>query len=167
MGAMSPPAPLPARFRVGPLAANLSTFLRNPLTLFEAASRSGGPLVRVPLAPGTDIYLVHRRRARRVPPPDLLSLVGHVLFGMAVGTEAPHIEDALETLMERCQRYARPLGAVLDRLPLASTRREHQGADTLNEFLDDASGPSGPAGRAWAACRPCPPSPSALGVACP
>jgi cytochrome P450 len=215
---MSMPAPLPERFRVarpGGAGGNLGAFLRNPLTLFERAGRSGGPLVRVPIVPGTDIFLItdpalveqvlvtrrhnfakpqklgnvtpalgmglqtsdgyfHLRQRALVEPamrPEAVvsygrhiveaavrvserwregevvdvhaeclhltfSLVGEALFGMDVASEASHVEDALETLMERCQRYAQPLGSVLDRVPTAATKRQHEGAEALDAFLD-------------------------------
>ena len=61
---------------------------------------------------------------------------GRALFACPVEEEAPEIQDALETVLARCQRYNLPLGGLLDRLPLPSTTRMRNGRRTVDAFLD-------------------------------
>jgi len=64
-------------------------------------------------------------------------IAGRVLFDCPVERDAPDVQDALEEVLSHCARYTQPLGAVLDRLPLPSTRRIRRGGRQVDAFLDD------------------------------
>lgn len=71
--------------------------------------------------------------------PQMLELMfrvsGRALFDCAVEQEEPGVQDALETVLARCQRYNLPLGGLLDKLPLPSTTRMRRGRRQADAFL--------------------------------
>ncbi len=72
--------------------------------------------------------------------PQMLELMfrisGRALFDCPVEQEEPAVQDALETVLARCQRYNLPLGGLLDKLPLPSTTRMRKGRQQADAFLD-------------------------------
>lgn len=65
---------------------------------------------------------------------------GRVLFACPVEDEAPDVEDALDTVLARAQRYNLPVGPLLDRLPLPSTRKMRRGRVRADRFIDEMIG---------------------------
>lgn len=72
--------------------------------------------------------------------PQMLELMfrisGRALFACPVEQDEPGVQDALETVLARCQRYNLPLGGLLDKLPLPSTTRMRRGRQQADAFLD-------------------------------
>lgn len=66
----------------------------------------------------------------------MFRISGRALFGCPVEAEAPEVQDALDGVLARAQRYNLPLAAVLDRLPLPSTQRMRRGRARADRFID-------------------------------
>ena len=61
---------------------------------------------------------------------------GRALFACPVEVEAPDVQDALDAVLARAQRYNLPLAALLDKLPLPSTTRMRRGRERADRFID-------------------------------
>ena len=67
----------------------------------------------------------------------MFRISGRALFSSAVEEEAPDVQEALDAVLARAQRYNLPVGSLLDRLPLPSTTRMRRGRQRVDRFIDD------------------------------
>ena len=66
----------------------------------------------------------------------MFRISGRALFASPVEEEAPDVQDALDAVLARAQRYNLPVGPLLDRLPLPSTTRMRRGRERADRFID-------------------------------
>jgi cytochrome P450 len=66
----------------------------------------------------------------------MFRISGRALFGSPIESEAPDVQDALDAVLLRAQRYNLPVGPLLDRLPLPSTKRMRSGRERVDRYID-------------------------------
>ncbi|HEX2274690.1 MAG TPA: cytochrome P450 [Acidimicrobiales bacterium] len=66
----------------------------------------------------------------------MFRISGRALFASPVETEAPDVQEALDAVLARAQRYNLPIGPLLDRLPLPSTTRMRRGRERVDSYID-------------------------------
>jgi cytochrome P450 len=66
----------------------------------------------------------------------MFRISGRALFASPVETEAPDVQQALDAVLLRAQRYNLPVGPLLDRLPLPSTTRMRRGRERADGYID-------------------------------